>query len=900
MLKVSSSKKEDILKNLIFNFKDPKIKKIKNPKNTLGGKGANLAEMGRLGMPVPPGFIISTDVCDLFYKNKKKLPKQILKSIQTELKSIEKLTNKKFGDLKNPLLVSVRSGARISMPGMMDTILNLGLNDKTVKALAKKTSNERFAKDSYRRFIQMYSNVVLDIEGHLFEDMIDNQKLTKGVLLDTELDENDWDELIVRFKELVKKQTKKEFPQNVQDQLYGAISAVFLSWESQRAKTYRKLNQIPGHWGTAVNVQSMVFGNMGNDCATGVVFTRNPSTGDNNFFGEYLINAQGEDVVAGTRTPQYITTKAKKSAGAKDPSMEETMPKVYQDLKKTLLKLENHYKDMQDVEFTVENKKLWILQTRSGKRTAEAAVKIAVDMVAEKLISKKDALLRIDPNALDALLHPTLDKNVEKKIIAKGLPASPGAASGKVVFTAEEAERLNGMMQNTILVRVETSPEDIHGMHAAKGILTARGGMTSHAAVVARGMGRPCVSGSTDISIDYEKKQFKAGDIIVKEGEMITIDGTSGEVILGNVPTVQPKISGYFSKVMSWADQYRKLKIRTNAETEKDSKVAREFGAEGIGLCRTEHMFFDQERILSVREMILSKSKEDRNKALAKLLPHQKNDFKSIFKVMNGLPVTVRLLDPPLHEFLPKTDKEIEEVANSTGIDHKEIKDRTDELHEQNPMLGHRGCRLGISFPEIYEMQCEAIFEAVVECKKEKTKSVTAEIMIPLVSTDTELQILRALVNRVAKKIEAKHKLKLDYVVGTMIELPRAALQAQEISKHADFFSFGTNDLTQTTFGISRDDSGKFLNDYINNKIFEIDPFVSLDQNGVGELIKIASEKGRKTNRNIKLGICGEHGGDPKSIEFCSKVGLNYVSCSPFRVPIARLTAAQAEIKKLN
>ncbi len=888
------------MKNLIFNFKDPKIKKIKNPKNTLGGKGANLAEMGRLGMPVPPGFIISTDVCDLFYKNKKKLPKQILKSIQTELKSIEKLTNKKFGDLKNPLLVSVRSGARISMPGMMDTILNLGLNDKTVKALAKKTSNERFAKDSYRRFIQMYSNVVLDIEGHLFEDMIDNQKLTKGVLLDTELDENDWDELIVRFKELVKKQTKKEFPQNVQDQLYGAISAVFLSWESQRAKTYRKLNQIPGHWGTAVNVQSMVFGNMGNDCATGVVFTRNPSTGDNNFFGEYLINAQGEDVVAGTRTPQYITTKAKKSAGAKDPSMEETMPKVYQDLKKTLLKLENHYKDMQDVEFTVENKKLWILQTRSGKRTAEAAVKIAVDMVAEKLISKKDALLRIDPNALDALLHPTLDKNVEKKIIAKGLPASPGAASGKVVFTAEEAERLNGMMQNTILVRVETSPEDIHGMHAAKGILTARGGMTSHAAVVARGMGRPCVSGSTDISIDYEKKQFKAGDIIVKEGEMITIDGTSGEVILGNVPTVQPKISGYFSKVMSWADQFRKLKIRTNAETEKDSKVAREFGAEGIGLCRTEHMFFDQERILSVREMILSKSKEDRNKALAKLLPHQKNDFKSIFKVMNGLPVTVRLLDPPLHEFLPKTDKEIEEVANSTGIDHKEIKDRTDELHEQNPMLGHRGCRLGISFPEIYEMQCEAIFEAVVECKKEKTKSVTAEIMIPLVSTDTELQILRALVNRVAKKIEAKHKLKLDYVVGTMIELPRAALQAQEISKHADFFSFGTNDLTQTTFGISRDDSGKFLNDYINNKIFEIDPFVSLDQNGVGELIKIASEKGRKTNKNIKLGICGEHGGDPKSIEFCSKVGLNYVSCSPFRVPIARLTAAQAEIKKLN
>ena len=608
----------------------------------------------------------------------------------------------------------------------------------------------------------------------------------------------------------------------------------------------------------------------------------------------------GEDVVAGTRTPQHITVRAKKASGAKELSMEETMPNVYRDLKNTLFKLEKHYKDMQDVEFTVENKKLWILQTRSGKRTAEAAIKIAVDMTKEKLISKKEAHLRIDPNSLDTLLHPTLDKTVEKKIIAKGLPASPGAASGKVVFTAEEAERLNGMMQNTILVRVETSPEDIHGMHAAKGILTARGGMTSHAAVVARGMGRPCVSGSSEITIDYKAKQFRAGNVTVKEGETITIDGTSGEVILGTVPTVQPKISGYFSTVMNWSDQFRKLNIRTNAETEKDSKVAREFGAEGIGLCRTEHMFFDQERILSVREMILSKSKEDRNKALAKLLPHQKNDFKKIFKVMNGLPVTIRLLDPPLHEFLPKTDKEIEEVANSLGMDHKEIKDRTEELHEQNPMLGHRGCRLGISFPEIYEMQCEAIFEALVECKREKTKSAIAEIMIPLISTDIELKILRALVDRTAKKIEAKHKTRLDYIVGTMIELPRAALQASEISKFADFFSFGTNDLTQTTFGISRDDSGKFLNDYINNKIFEVDPFVSLDQNGVGELIKIASSKGRQNNENLKLGICGEHGGDPKSIEFCSKVGLNYVSCSPFRVPIARLTAAQAEIKKLS
>ena len=886
------------MSNLVFSFKSKKIKKIKNSKYILGGKGANLAKMDELGLPVPPGFIISTEVCDLFYKNKKKLNKQVLKNIQLELKSIEKLTNKKFGDLKNPLLVSVRSGARISMPGMMDTILNLGLNDQTVKALAKKTLNKKFAKDSYRRFIQMYSNVVLNIEGYLFEGMIDNQKLNKGVLLDTELEESDWDELINRFKELVKKKTGKNFPQKVQEQLCGAISAVFLSWESQRAKTYRKLNQIPDHWGTAVNVQSMVFGNMGTDCSTGVVFTRNPSTGENIFFGEYLINAQGEDVVAGTRTPQHITMEGKISAGSKEKSMEETMPKVFQSLKKTLFKLEKYYKDMQDVEFTVENKKLWILQTRSGKRTAEAGIKIAVDMVKEKLISKKEAVLRIDPNTLDTLLHPTLNKKVEKKIIAKGLPASPGAASGKVVFTAEEAERLNGMMQNTILVRVETSPEDIHGMHAAKGVLTARGGMTSHAAVVARGMGRPCVSGSTEIIIDYNSNSFKSGETIIKEGDIITIDGATGEVMLGTVPTVQPKISGYFSTIMSWANEFRKLKIRTNAETEKDSKVARDFGAEGIGLCRTEHMFFDQERILSVREMILSKSKEDRNKALAKLLPHQKNDFKSIFKVMRGLPVTIRLLDPPLHEFLPKTEREIEDVANATHLNLKEVKSRIEELHEQNPMLGHRGCRLGISFPEIYEMQCEAIFEALIECKKEKIKSVTAEIMVPLISTDTELKILRMLVERIANKIQKKYKAKIEYIVGTMIELPRAALQAKEISKYADFFSFGTNDLTQTTFGISRDDSSKFLNDYLNNKIFEIDPFVSLDQNGVGELIKIASTRGKQINKKIKLGICGEHGGDPKSIEFCSKIGLDYVSCSPFRVPVAILAAAQAELKK--
>ena len=744
----------------------------------------------------------------------------------------------------------------------------------------------------------MYSNVVLGIGSHLFEELIENYKLTKGVLSDTELDESDWDGLIKNFKELIKRERKINFPQDVKEQLYGAISAVFLSWNSQRAKTYRKLNQIPDHWGTAVNVQTMVFGNMGEDCSTGVAFTRNPSTGEKAFFGEYLINAQGEDVVAGTRTPQHITKKAKNESGSKVLSMEEAMPKVYQQLKLIFVKLEKHYRDMQDIEFTVENNKLWMLQTRSGKRTAKAAIKIAVDMVKEKLISKKEAILRIDPNTLETLLHPTLDEKVDKKIIASGLPASPGAASGKVVFSAEEAEKLNGMMEDTILVRVETSPEDIHGMHAAKGILTSRGGMTSHAAVVARGMGRPCVSGSGDINIDYETKQFKAGNEIVKEGEIITIDGGSGKVMLGTVPTVKPEISGYFSTIMKWADQFRKLKVRTNAETAKDTKIAREFGAEGIGLCRTEHMFFDEERILSVRQMILSKSISDRNIALEKLMPHQKNDFKEIFKTMYGLPVTVRLLDPPLHEFLPKSEKDVEEVARSLNLGAKEIRDRISELHEQNPMLGHRGCRLGISFPEIYEMQCRAIFEALVECKKEKSKSAIAEIMIPLVSTDLELKILRDLVNRVAKDVQNKNKVKIEYIVGTMIELPRAALQAKAISKYADFFSFGTNDLTQTTLGISRDDSGKFLNDYVDHKIFNKDPFVSIDEDGVGELVEIASNRGRKQNKKLKLGICGEHGGDPKSIEFCSKLGLNYVSCSPFRVPVARLAAAQAQLRR--
>ena len=885
------------MKKLVFNFKSKDTKKIKTSKNILGGKGANLAEMGRLGYPVPSGFTISTEACDLFYKNNKKIDPKILKQIKAEIKNIEKDSGKKFGDLKNPLLVSVRSGARVSMPGMMDTILNLGLNDKTVLALAKKTSNARFAKDSYRRFIQMYANVVLRVESYNFEELIENYKLTKGVLLDTELDENDWDGLIKDFKNVVKEKTKREFPQDVNEQLIGAIFAVFLSWQSNRAKVYRKLNHIPSDWGTAVNVQSMVFGNMGQDCATGVVFTRNPSTGTNEIYGEYLINAQGEDVVAGTRTPQYITKKARIEAKTKENSMEESMPIVFKQLDKILKNLEKHYKDMQDVEFTVENNKLWILQTRSGKRTAKSAVKIAVDMVKEKLISKKNAVARIDPHSLDTLLHPTLDEKSKINVIAKGLPASPGAASGKVVFSSEEAERLNEMMQDTILVRVETSPEDIHGMHAAKGILTSRGGMTSHAAVVARGMGRPCVSGSSEIDINYDRKIFKTTSIEIKEGDLITIDGSTGRIIQGEVSKIKPEISGDFSKLMSWADSFRKLKVRTNSETPLDTKTARDFGAEGIGLCRTEHMFFNEERILSVREMILSKTTEDRNKALEKLLPHQKNDFIEIFKIMSGLPVTVRLLDPPLHEFLPRTQKEIEKVANELQLPIKEIESRTSELHEQNPMLGHRGCRLGISFPEIYEMQCRAIFEALSELKKKKIKSAFPEIMIPLVSTEAEIKIMRDLVERVAKEVKIKNKIKIDYLVGTMIELPRAVIKAKEIAKHADFFSFGTNDLTQTTLGISRDDSGKFLNDYIENKIFDIDPFISIDE-GVGDLIEIATEKGRKQNKSIKLGICGEHGGDPKSIHFCSRVGLNHVSCSPYRVPVARLAAAQAELKK--
>ena len=876
------------MKKLIFRFNNLSSQTSFNSRDILGGKGANLAQMAKLKLPVPPGFTISTKVCEYFYKNNKKIPKKVIQQTKKEINIIERITKKKFGGLSNPLLVSVRSGARVSMPGMMDTVLNLGLNDKTVNTLKNNTSNGRFAKDSYRRFIQMYSNVVLGIKSHLFEELIDNYKLTKGVIQDTELDENDWDGLIQNFKDIVKEKTKKNFPQDVNEQLWRAISAIFLSWNSKRAKTYRKINYIPNHWGTAVNVQAMVFGNMDQDCATGVAFTRNPSTGKKELFGEYLINAQGEDVVAGTRTPQDLLT------------MNNSMPKIFQQLKKIFKQLENKYKDMQDIEFTVENNKLWILQTRSGKRTARAAIKIAVDMVREKLISNKEAVLRVDPNTLDTLLHPTLNEKAEKKVIALGLPASPGAASGKVTFSADEAERLKEQMHDTILVRIETSPEDINGMHAAKGILTARGGMTSHAAVIARGMGKPCVSGSSEIKIDYENKLFKAGNFKIKEGDVITIDGGSGKVMLGEVSTVKPDISGDFSKLMDWADQYRKLKVRTNSETPADTKTARDFGAEGIGLCRTEHMFFDEKRIISVRQMILSKTPEDRKKALAKLLPYQKSDFFEIFKIMNGLPVTVRLLDPPLHEFLPKTDKDIDDVAKELNISNQNIKSRIIELHEQNPMLGHRGCRLGISYPEIYQMQCQAIFEALAECRKKKIKPVIPEIMIPLVSTAAEIQILRSLVVKEAEKIQKIHSIKIKYYVGTMIELPRAALRANAIAKFADFFSFGTNDLTQTTFGISRDDSGKFLNDYVENKIFNKDPFVSIDEKGVGELIKIAVERGRMQKKSLKLGICGEHGGDPASIEFCEKNKLNYVSCSPYRVPIARLAAAQAYLKRKN
>ncbi len=866
-------------------------------RNLLGGKGANLAEMSNLGLPVPPGLTITTDVCTYFYDNDQSYPADLREQVQSAIDQIGAGVGRAFGDAKNPLLVSVRSGGRASMPGMMDTVLNLGLNDETVKGLIELSGDPRFAFDSYRRFIQMYSDVVLGIEHHNFEEILEIFKEENGYILDTELDNEDWEAVVDQYKAKVTEHLNRPFPQNADEQLWGAITAVFGSWQNARAVTYRRLHNIPDSWGTAVNVQAMVFGNMGSDSATGVAFTRNPSTGEKAYYGEYLENAQGEDVVAGIRTPQNLTKKAREEAGAKAPSMEEQMPEAFAELTEVFQKLESHYFDMQDIEFTIQRGKLWMLQTRSGKRTAKAALKIAVDMAREGLITKEQAVERIDPESLDQLLHPTLDPDAERDVITTGLPASPGAASGYVVFTADEAEEMRAQNKDVILVRIETSPEDIHGMHAAVGILTARGGMTSHAAVVARGMGRPCVSGAGGLRIDEVAGTFTCLGRTVNRGDLITVDGSTGQVMWGAVATIKPELSGDFATVMEWADDVRTMKIRTNAETPADVEVAKEFGAEGIGLCRTEHMFFDADRILAVREMILAKDETGRRDALAKILPMQRSDFESIFKIMAGMPVTIRLLDPPLHEFLPKTKDEIEEVAQASGMDLDRLRRRVTELHEFNPMLGHRGCRLGISYPEIYEMQARAIFEAALAAGKATGSPVTPEIMIPLVGMKAELDVLKDHIEQTAQQIEKETGERLSYLIGTMIELPRAALRAKEIAESAQFFSFGTNDLTQTTFGISRDDSTRFINDYLEKRIIERDPFVSIDADGVGELIAFGAERGRQTRADIKLGICGEHGGDPDSIQFCQNMGLDYVSCSPYRVPIARLAAAQAKLK---
>ena len=862
-------------------------------KNLLGGKGANLDGMAAIGLPVPPGFTITTEMCTRYYAEGQCFPDSVQAEVAGGIAHIEKVTGKKFGDAADPLLVSVRSGARVSMPGMMDTVLNLGLNDQTVEGLATSSGDARFAWDSYRRFIQMYSDVVLGLDHGAFEEALEIAKEDRGYFLDTEMGGDDWQALVGAFKAIVEKEWGKPFPQDVQEQLWGAVGAVFGSWESERAKVYRRLNAIPGDWGTAVNVQAMVFGNMGDTSATGVAFTRDPATGENAYYGEFLINAQGEDVVAGIRTPQYLTKAARERANAKPLSMEEAMPEVYAQLADVFRILETHYRDMQDIEFTVERGKLWMLQTRSGKRTAKAALKIAVDMASEGLISKEEAILRVEPTALDQLLHPTLDPSAKRDVLTKGLPASPGAASGKIVFDADTAEKAAADGQGVILVRVETSPEDIHGMHAAKGILTARGGMTSHAAVVARGMGRPCVSGAGGIVIDGKAKVLRVGDRELREGDILTLDGGTGEVMAGAVATVQPELAGDFGTLMAWADQVRRMKVRTNAETPHDAQTARDFGAEGIGLCRTEHMFFDAARITAVRQMILADSEKGRRAALDKLLPEQREDFRQIFEVMAGLPVTIRLLDPPLHEFLPHEESEFAEVAAAAGVGVDQLKRRAAELFEFNPMLGHRGCRLGVTYPEIYEMQARAIFEAA--CALETAP--VPEIMIPLVATKRELDLMKDVVDRTAEAVFAEQGKRITYLVGTMIELPRAALKAGEIAEVGAFFSFGTNDLTQTTLGVSRDDAGRFLTTYVDKGIYAQDPFVSLDVEGVGELIALAAERGRKTRADIKLGICGEHGGDPKSIAFCETVGLDYVSASPYRVPVARLAAAQAALK---
>ncbi len=862
-------------------------------RNLLGGKGAGLAEMSNLGLPVPPGFTITTEVCSYYYANRQNYPETLRSQVKSAIQNIEQSVGAKFGDNKNPLLISVRSGSRASMPGMMDTILNLGLNDTTVEGLKQSSGDARFAYDSYRRFIQMYSSVVLDVDHDKFEKVLESLKHARGVTLDTELTGDDWKNIVESYLRVVEQELNKPFPQDVHEQLWGAVGAVFGSWMNVRAITYRKLNDIPHDWGTAVNVQAMVFGNLGDTSCTGVAFTRNPSTGENLFYGEYLVNAQGEDVVAGIRTPQHLTIQGKKANNSNLPAMEEIMPNVFAQLNDVRLKLENHYRDIQDIEFTVQQGKLFMLQTRTGKRTAPAALKVAVDMVKEGLITKSEAIKRIDPLSLDQLLHPTLDPKMKRKVICKGLPASPGAASGIVVFSADAAEEQVGKGQKVILCRIETSPEDIHGMYAASGIITSRGGMTSHAAVVARGMGRACVAGVGDLNIDYAKQSMTVKDITVNAGDVVTIDGSTGEVMLGEVATLQPEPSGDFATVMGWVDSLRKMKVRANAETPLDARTARKFGAEGIGLCRTEHMFFDNTRIIAMREMIIADDEAGRRAALGKLEPMQRQDFIELFTIMEGLPVTIRLLDPPLHEFLPASESEMSDVAQSAGTTVDKVRRRAQQLHEANPMLGHRGCRLGVSFPEIYEMQAWAIFGAVVEMHK-RGKSVYPEIMIPLVATKKEFDILKSLIDSVATKAIMQSGFKFTYLVGTMIELPRAALRAREIAEGAEFFSFGTNDLTQTTFGLSRDDAASFLPDYYKSHIFEQDPFATLDQDGVGELVKIACERGRATRPDIKLGICGEHGGDPKSVIFFGSVGLDYVSCSPYRVPIARLAAAQA------
>ncbi|QPC94113.1 pyruvate, phosphate dikinase [Mesorhizobium sp. INR15] len=881
----------------VYTFGDGAAEGRAGDKNLLGGKGANLAEMSSLGLPVPPGFTITSEVCNAYYANARAYPASLEADVTVALDHIGRLTGRRFGDPSKLLLVSVRSGARASMPGMMDTVLNLGLNDETVEALAADSGDARFAYDSYRRFIQMYSDVVMGLDHEVFEEILEDQKGGLGHELDTELTAIEWQGVIALYKAKVEEELGRPFPQDPHEQLWGAIGAVFSSWMNNRAITYRRLHDIPESWGTAVNIQAMVFGNMGETSATGVAFTRNPSTGEKMLYGEFLVNAQGEDVVAGIRTPQNITEAARIAAGSDKPSLQKLMPDAFQAFVTISDRLEQHYRDMQDLEFTIERGKLWMLQTRSGKRTAKAALKIAVEMAGDKLITREEAVARIDPASLDQLLHPTIDPKAPRDVIGIGLPASPGAATGEIVFSSGDAEDLKAQGRKAILVRIETSPEDIHGMHAAEGILTTRGGMTSHAAVVARGMGKPCVSGAGSLRVDYKAGTLMAMGSTFRKGDIITIDGSNGQVLKGTVSMLQPELSGDFAAIMEWADAVRRMKVRTNAETPLDARMARSFGAEGIGLCRTEHMFFDGDRIVAMREMILADTEKERRAALAKLLPMQRSDFLELFEIMAGLPVTIRLLDPPLHEFLPKTEAEVAEVAAAMNVSPDKLRQRTEALHEFNPMLGHRGCRLAVSYPEIAEMQARAIFEAAVEAGKKAGALVVPEIMVPLVGLVKELDYVKARIDAVAKSVMEETGVKIDYLTGTMIELPRAAIRAHVIAATAEFFSFGTNDLTQTTFGISRDDAASFLETYRQKGIIEQDPFVSLDIEGVGELVRMAAEKGRATRPDIKLGICGEHGGDPASIRFCEEVGLDYVSCSPYRVPIARLAAAQAAVR---